>query len=67
MWHVLGFDIDDIVGAGQHWRLAQRCARALLAGVLDEAGVPSCRSNPSERAQRRHDACFPGGEARRPS
>ena len=31
MWHVLGFDIDDIVGAGQDWRLAQQCARALLA------------------------------------
>jgi hypothetical protein len=45
-WHVLGFDIDDIVGAGQDWRLARQCVAALVAaarpptdGVMESQGA----------------------------
>jgi hypothetical protein len=30
-WLVVGFTCDDVVGAGQHWRLAEECVRAWRA------------------------------------
>jgi hypothetical protein len=35
-WFVLGFTCDDVVGAGQDWRLAEQCFRAWKA-----AGSPA--------------------------
>lgn len=44
-WYVLGFDVDDIVGAWQDWRLARQCVATLDAahhpltnGILEGAG-----------------------------
>jgi hypothetical protein len=45
-WYVLGFDVDDVVGAWQDWRLARQCVAALAAahrpptdGILEAAGA----------------------------
>ncbi len=44
-WFVLGFSVDDVVGAWQDWRLARQCVGALtaarrsLAGILEGAGA----------------------------
>jgi len=45
-WYVLGFNVDDIVGAWQDWRLARQCVTALLAahrpptaGILEGSGA----------------------------
>ena len=45
-WFVLGFGVDEIVGAWQDWRLARQCVEALSAahrapsaGVLEGVGA----------------------------
>ncbi|HEX6839495.1 MAG TPA: hypothetical protein VF334_23120 [Polyangia bacterium] len=45
-WFVLGFSVDDVVGAWQDWRLARQCVgvltaadRPLTAGILESAGA----------------------------
>ncbi len=45
-WFVLGFSVDDVVGAWQDWRLARQCVAALAAAerapssdILESAGA----------------------------
>ncbi len=45
-WFVLGFTVDDVVGAWQDWRLARQCVGALTAaqrplgvGILEGGGA----------------------------